>query len=318
MSAANPAIIRTVRFSDGSTFQTTARTAGEYLFAQEFIRFYVICIVLYAAIISGGTELKVDPAAGMVFWASILMTSFAFLMAAIWINIMLVDRGVLKYIHTYAALVPVIVFNSAMVSYLMAQFDLSYGQHFGSLVTLTARNVIIVVCYDILHGRYVAPRHPLFVPQNAPKDVAPNLVPNRRASDLQTETEAVPIAATQDTTTTAEADANVEIFEVGKMSFCPSDILWVKSEDHYLKIQLTNRSQMVRGKLSAAVDKLDQSLGLQINRSVWVAFKAIEGVEGKAGHYVDIRLSDETTHRIANSRRLIFELNYDTFLAVRH
>lgn len=315
MTALEPPVIRNVRFSDGGTFQTTARTASEYLFAPEFLRYYVICIVLYAAMMSGGTKLHVDLAAGVIFWASILMTSFAFLLAAVWVNVLLVDRGVLKYVHTYAALVPVVVFNSFMVSYLMHQFGDSLGANLGSLIALTARNIVIVACYDILHGRYVAPRHPMFVPKTAPEDDAVSPVPPRQTSDQTTDPQSVPTVAKDNTTTTDKTVRNVDFVQIGNTSFAHPNILWIKSEDHYLKVQMANSSQMVRGKLSATVDKLDKSLGLQINRSVWVAFEAIELVEKKGGYYVVVKLSDETTHRIANSRRLIFKANYDSFLA---
>lgn len=69
------------------------------------------------------------------------------------------------------------------------------------------------------------------------------------------------------------------MIHVGSRSFDASMIDRITIEDHLLRLWLGDRAEMVHGALSDVVAQLDPSLGSQLHRSSWVAFRHVDRIE---------------------------------------
>ena len=58
-----------------------------------------------------------------------------------------------------------------------------------------------------------------------------------------------------------------------------NDVTVLKAEEHYIRIFVQDREELVLYRFSDAVAEMGPSLGCQVHRSYWVAFDAIERVE---------------------------------------
>lgn len=265
--------------------------------------------------------------AQMMIWAAVFMSSLIWLLISVWVNIVLVDTGYAKFILVPAILLPLLVANVYMIEFVLAQFSTTYEDAFGSKLEFYIRTGIVLICFDIFHGRFVAPQHPTYIPP----DVAPQPDANALASgdgapveakeseqdetlSVQNVTPPAPNAVEPTDKPLSKGPMQIEIAKT-KINAC--SILWMKSEDHYLNIQMTDRNVMLRGKMRAAVSKLGDDFGIQINRSFWVAFAAIQTVDEKPSGHIELHLEDNTVQRIASTRSLIFMHSYGRFMAAR-
>ena len=70
-----------------------------------------------------------------------------------------------------------------------------------------------------------------------------------------------------------------------------TELLYIKVEDHYLRVQTRLGSDLLLLRLSDAVAELDQEFGRQVHRSHWVAQRAVAGVE-RDGYRIRLVLTD--------------------------
>lgn len=103
--------------------------------------------------------------------------------------------------------------------------------------------------------------------------------------------------------------------QIAKRLFDLSTIAFIKSEDHYLLVHHNAQNTMVRGKLREVSAKIDVAWGLQINRSIWVAYSAIVSVSEQASAPLEILLVDDSLVRVSEARRVYFKQNYEQHLA---
>ena len=71
----------------------------------------------------------------------------------------------------------------------------------------------------------------------------------------------------------------------------PGAVLYLKMEDHYVRVRTEHGSRLEMGPLSRVTAGLSGVEGLQVHRSWWVARRAIEGVE-RDGRNLRLRLVD--------------------------
>jgi DNA-binding LytR/AlgR family response regulator len=57
-----------------------------------------------------------------------------------------------------------------------------------------------------------------------------------------------------------------------------TDLLFIATEDHYLRVTTDRGSDLILFRLSDAVAELDPALGQQVHRSYWVAWGAVASV----------------------------------------
>lgn len=313
--------------SDGSSFETSASTASEYILNHVFMIFLILCVILYASVMEPSETVELALPAHMMIWAAVFMSSMIWLLIGVWANVVLVDAGYAKFICVPVILLPMLFANVYMIEFVLVQLSATYEDAFGSKLEFYIRTGIVLICFDIIHGRFVAPQHPTYIsPDLAPQSDVNALVSGDGAGVPAKESEQD--ATISETNVTSPAPDRGEPtdkpfntgslqIEIARTKINVCSILWRKSEDHYLIIQMTDRNVMLRGKLRAAVSKLGDDIGIQINRSFWVAFAAIQTVDEKPSGHIELHLEDNTVQRIASTRSLIFMHNYRRFMAAR-
>lgn len=80
----------------------------------------------------------------------------------------------------------------------------------------------------------------------------------------------------------------------------PGAVLYLKMEDHYVRIRTEHGSRLEMGPLARVTAGLSGVEGLQVHRSWWVARRAIEGVE-KDGRNLRLRLVDGETAPVSRA-----------------
>lgn len=80
----------------------------------------------------------------------------------------------------------------------------------------------------------------------------------------------------------------------------PGAVLYLKMEDHYVRVRTQHGSQLEMGPLSRVTAGLSGVEGLQVHRSWWVARRAIQGVE-RDGRNLRLRLVDGQTAPVSRA-----------------
>jgi hypothetical protein len=92
-----------------------------------------------------------------------------------------------------------------------------------------------------------------------------------------------------------------------------SELRYIATEDHYLRIVTALGSDLILFRLSDAIAELDPGLGRQVHRSYWVARQAVASVERDA-HRTTLLLTDGT--RVPVSRTYLKALREAGWLSV--
>lgn len=246
------------------------------------------------------------------------LVTAGWLVLSVGLNLLLVRRGVVSFVFTPAIIFPMVPINiiaAAFASkYLGAEYWLAFPENVGPF----AQNLVAAVCFDILHGRYVAPTHPTFVCQDGRSDATdstiayvPAVMPANTQS-TSVDLVAPELVAPQSVVGDSNSPEFVAYISGERLDL--REIVYLQSEDHYLKIQQIHTSLLLRGKMMETVKQLDHRLGIQINRSVWVAFSSIISVDENDAGYLEVTLSDDTTFKITNSRKITFLQNYKLYV----
>lgn len=324
MTSENNVPTRRVVSSNGRSWETNAQGAADYLLNQVFLTFFFFCVILYATLMQPSADTQLPVPAQMMLWAGLMMTSLIWLYLSAWLSVVAYDSGHLKAIYTPLLLVPLVFVNAFVGELVLPVFNTAFEDDASTRIQSLVKNIIILITFDMMHERFVAPLHPKYVSGRSAvmhDDVSSS--PIDLAADKATAgpphaiapSDPPKVRPTESTAADKASPQSQKQIKIARENIKASAILWMKSEDHYLHIQFKDRSIMLRGKLTTAVDELGDQFGAQINRSAWVAFSAIHTlVEQKNGN-LDVYLEDESVHRVASTRRLIFKQNYDRFKA---
>ena len=305
-------------------WHTNAQGAADYLFNPVFMTFFILCVILYATLMQPSEETSLPVMAQIILWGGLIMTSLVWLALSAWLSVYAFDRGIVKAIYTPFILIPLVINNTVLGEFILGVFNESFQGSYGSIAENIIQNVIILAAFDVMHERFVAPQHPKYVQRRSGNVPAEDMV---RPTEPD-EPSKTPVPAATDAGEVLKKDLPVQVsssdaavpevenfITISNERIETSELLWVRSEDHYLSVHMVSQNLMVRGKLRTVVTELGDDLGAQINRSAWVAFSAIRTMDEQANGVIEVHLEDDTVHRVANSRRLFFKQNYERFKA---
>lgn len=98
------------------------------------------------------------------------------------------------------------------------------------------------------------------------------------------------------------APLNSEVrFDIDGSCWPIQSIKWVHAQEHYLEIGLENNVELVRGRMSDALEQLNNGDGIQLHRSWWVAAQEIDDFVKKGRDY-KARLKSGALVPVARSR----------------
>lgn len=323
----------TLRIADGTTFVVQADSAADYILDRAFVRFVALGLVIYAILMRREFDGISSPTQYVALWASLFVVIVTWLLLTAGGLLYLYKHGWIKTIYTPLLSMPLAVVNEFTVqflAYVIAQTPLDFSS---DTFVMIVRQMAVLLCFDLLHGYYVTPTHPLAVQVDrrkpvsndsahgtqpafadagfrqdiAPRPAAPG-VPRSLSQPLpQDPPEEAPLKAQPDS-------AAQDMVQLGNKDFQMRKILAIRSEDHYLHVSTTQGDTLVRAKLSDAEKALDVTLGMRINRSSWIAFSAVDKTQRIDNNRLEVLFKNGDTFTVPKLRKHAFEHSFRMFL----
>lgn len=320
-SAQNRVVPTTVRFTDGRTFIATTESVTEFFLHPVFLKYFLFCTLIYGLLDRGGMDTGHLVGFEIVMlWSAISLASLGWFLLLFTILRLLRRRLNLTVVYTPLVLLPLFLFTTT-ATYLVVDFLKGPPGLTGAEWTQEiVRDMIVILLMDMGFSQFVAPMHPLLVPQRAHGSDAV-ASPYRQASDVSPVTAAAPYsAATQAQPQPAAPDAaedaaprpmpeeppKPEPLRFAGEIVPAEGLQYIRSEDHYLRIVTATRRVLTRGRLSDAIAQVSMRQGIQVNRSTWVSFNAIREINDEGGT-LTLRLPDGAVERVSQSRRFAFQ-----------
>lgn len=154
-------------------------------------------------------------------------------------------------------------------------------------------NYVYILLFEIMYAIFVVPiprirkaigrmRHPA---DASPSGRQPMVLPqHQNLSDISSDLLVPPLAEAQNpSSSNFEAQAAVSVAEqkidvpvrILDKTFCPDDLMYIKSEDHYVRIVCATTSTLQRARLADVLKEVSAIRGMQVHRSFWVCFAGI-------------------------------------------
>ncbi|WP_185799189.1 LytTR family DNA-binding domain-containing protein [Paragemmobacter straminiformis] len=270
-----------------------------------FLKFFLCCLLIYGLLdANSATEAARETGfATIVLWTLIGGIALLWFAAVLAVLRFLWRRGLVRVIYTPLVTLTLFVFAASATRLVLNGFP-----HWQSLLEAAwidglVRDMIVIIVMDILFGSFVAPMHPVFLPHPSGK---PEGNEPLSATVMAAGIETGPATSLPEPGVEHPA-ANDTAVRIGAEDIFPAELVYIRAEDHYLRVVTTRRRILTRGRLSDALAQLDFRLGIQVNRSTWVAFSAIEGVEDDSKGIQTLTLTGGETERVAQSRRIAFQ-----------
>lgn len=305
----------------GNSFWLRGDSAAEYVLHPVFLRYSMLCIAIYA-LLDQGTENRL--LIGWQFplmWLTMAFVIIAGLLVIGAFTLQLRQRGWIRRIYTPFIMLPIVIMTDLVAQGVVQVLQIGGWKPLPQTMMDITRDMLVVLLFDILHVQFVVPNHPL---ASTLPPGQQSVQPRTRAEDDATETWkwatapiAIELAAPPPNTPNADEIAaqpsqERSLILIADRSFAVSEIQSVQTEDHYLNVVTGTGRHMLRAKLSELKALHDGRHGVQINRSQWVAFSAIESVKDEANGQVTLQLVNGDTATVSRTRRLVFMQLYNT------
>ena len=305
---------------DGTGYSIGADSFSEYFLHPVFLRFFFAGIAIYMLVddtlyARGASLWKI---AGI--WLGVVAIILTWLWAGFELLRLALRRGYRLTFYTPVALVPMAVLIEAAGQLADRLITGLPWQGVTAAAEAVVLNIAVILVFDILHAHFVVPAHPHGTaahaqPAPAPAPATHKVQVTRRSEDAASLAEDTPDGDEADAPAPATAPIPKigpvhTLLRVGTKQIDMEEILMVRTEDHYLGIVTRSGKTLQRAKLSDLPELHASRLGMQINRSVWVAFAAIrEMIENDRGQ-ITLKLVTGDEEVVAKPRVFAFRQFY--------
>jgi hypothetical protein len=326
MDVSNPILVDAeIRFADGRRYWAASDSLSEFILHPVFLKYAAVCVLIYGLLDRGGADTgSLQGFEIVVLWVTLGCVAIGWYALFFILVRALMRREIIKVIYTPVATLSLFMVTTALTYLIVSAFkghvELSVAEWSKEII----RDMIVILLMDIVFSQFVAPFHPFLLqqpPSQRLASAAPVAPPTASAGaespvafvsadplPQPAPPEAMePVLTIRPSSLSADVEqSTIDPLRIGNEVFAVEDLIFIQSEDHYLRIVTARRRMLVRGKLADAITQLDFRHGIQINRSTWIAFAAIEDVQddAKAGTVVTLRGGE--TERVALSRRIAF------------
>ncbi len=301
-----------LRFAHGAAFRLKSDSLPDYLLAPLFLKFIAISV---AIIVLLHERPGAGPSVGASYvfsWVSITAGTLLSFFALGAVSVSLKNLGFIRTIYT-----PLITLPSVLLAEYLAQTALAVlwgwpAIGLDALIVHLSKICAAVLLLDVLYGSFVAPSHPQTVtpvPQPAPEDApqAARSIDAPLAADLaapQADGPVPPrpqmkIRVTENIRPVTPMKPSIQL---GADRVPMDAIRSITVEDHYLRIATVQNVLLIRGKLASVVEQLGPEVGLQVNRSVWLARAHVSHAERGRDTGMVVILQDGTAVAVSRAR----------------
>lgn len=302
----------------GTSFWVRSDSAADYFLHPAFLRFVMLSLGVYTLMDqSDDAQLLIGWQLPVMWMATALTILSSFILLG-GLLLHLCRRGVLHRIYTPFLMLPIILLAELTEQSVVQLLQAGDWKTLPDTLTDLTRDMMVIMLLDVMHIQYVVPNHPLArlspfgtapsAPADQPKrrDALPSLAP---AAEHAAQT--VPVAEPMPDRTDAmdspsDSPSDGATVRIADRDFAIGDIQSIRTEDHYLNVVTRNARSMLRAKLSDLEELHDGHHGVQINRSQWVSFAAVERVVDEDNGQVTLHLANGDSATVARTRRLVF------------
>jgi hypothetical protein len=283
-----------LRFAHGATFQLKSDSLADYLLAPIFLKFLALSAAIVVLLHDRPVSTQDLGMTSIVQWVAVTGGTLACLFCFGAVCVSLKNVGAIRTVYTPMVCLPSIVLTEyAAQELLFALWGVPRTPMETSLIQIS-RMCGAVILLDILYGSFVAGQHPQTLhptPASMIKSQTSgrgnpqvDLVPDAPVPEAEMTPPTPPEAEVDAPRTQTRSAPKIRIREnirpaalmrpsltIGTERVPLETLILIGAEDHYLRVVTLQGNQMIRGKLATVVEKLDPDLGVQVNRSVWVA-----------------------------------------------
>lgn len=322
-----------ITFIDGTHAHVVTDSASEVFLHPLFLKFIFICVALSGLMDRtpwGSTSFTAPEL--FLLWAIIAAAMLVWYAAALFVIVLLVRRRIVRTVYTPLFIQPSLAVTHVSF-YLFVVVVHGQAPTWAELAVPIVNSIFVIALFELAFANFVAPLHPAFVvsrsggaPANMlqPKETPPvEAVSAQRATlpERRLEAEAVaevfpggdPICTSDPSSTEEPAESEPDL-QIGSETLATKAIRLIRADDHYLHVTMHNRQLMIRGKLFRLVSQLDEGHGLQINRSVWIAFAHIAEIRKLTPTKLELVTETGESFMVSKYRRVAFHSAHDRWL----
>jgi hypothetical protein len=313
----------------GTSFWFRGDSAADYVLHPVFLRFAILCVGIYVLLDDSDlTDGLVGWQLPMLWLAMTFVAITGYVVIGTWI-LYLYRRGFIRRLYTPFLLLPIVVIVELTRQAVVVVLQAGDWLPLPIMLLSVTRDFLVIILMDVMHVQFVAPLHPL-VRIDAPDDARETPAEERVAQfrpqrdgaagaatpsasrqtliEIEVAGDATPaVAFARDVPDAAPiGEPDRAVLRIADRVFPIADIQSVRTEDHYLNIVTRTSRSMVRAKLSDLAALHDGRHGVQINRSQWVAFAAIDSVRDEENGQVTLHLVNGDSATVSRTRRLMF------------
>ncbi len=309
----------------GTSFWVPSDSAADYILHPIFLRFTILCIGIYALLDQSDPSRQLIGWQMPVIWLAMSLAVIAgYVLVGGWF-LQLFRKGIIRRLYMPFLLLPIVVIAETTEQVVVVVLQAGGWQPLPTVLTTVTRDFLVIMLMDTMHVQFVAPLHPLArmeAPEETVQKRSPTMIDRweaeetprpRKAQDevAQAQRTEPPEGPARETATDGGA-TDLGMVRIADRVFDIGDIQSVRTEDHYLNVVTRSARSMVRAKLSDVAALHDGRYGVQINRSQWVAFAAIETVKDEPNGQLALTLVNGDSATVSRTRRLMFTQLFNT------
>ena len=291
----------------------------DILLHPVFLKYLGICVLLAAMLDEGGRDAgALDSQQAALLWLLVGFEALVWLGLAFFLLKKLAKRGYITGVYSPIILAPILVI-SEFLTYQVASSFAGGPLDVNLFLSDLFRDAVLLVLFDVIFSSYVVHQHPAFSktmvtlprhqvePSRLPETTGVTLANAPIPVEIETpaiipKEQVIPARIEKPRPVAEELPNRANEVQIGGTLFSVDEILMLRSEDHYLTVLTASRKVLVRARLSDTVAKLDLRYGVQINRSVWVAFAGIDRLR-KTPKGLQVYMRDGSEETVATVRR---------------
>lgn len=275
--------------TDGTVFWVKAAAGPEYFLHPVFLHYFAASVAIFVLLAPNGLPAGLPSGWTLVIGWLVFCTTSLLTLAVVSVLVAYGERrGWIKTIFTPIFYVPMLLVSHGALAYFAQVVSDGVGYSASDLAIKIAQAVMTTAIFDIIHARYVVLAHPYAHSLAPPKEMPPG----------QTQPEVVSSAAPAQ----QEGVPPMDSIRIGTQTFALTDILTIRTRDHRLEVTTREGATLQRARMSDLPEATLALHGIQISRSLWVAFDAITDVIEDQSSQIDLRLWSGETERVAKPR----------------
>lgn len=303
---------------DGTGFSIGADSFSDYFLHPVFLRFFFAAIAIYMLVDDGLYARDASLWKVAALWLGVVASTLLWFWMGFELLRLARRRGLAVTLYTPVVLVPMVVVIELAGQFADRMVANLPWQGIDAMTEAVVLNIAVILVFDILHAHYVVPVHPNgAVAQAQPGAGAAPAVAHKVQVTRRAEDAAAPSTEAEDDDPPAPVAASIPkigpvttLLRVGTKQIDMEEILMVRTEDHYLGIVTRTGKTLQRAKLSDLPELHASRLGMQINRSVWVAFAAIREMTENDRGQITLKLVTGDEEVVAKPRVFAFRQFY--------